>query len=352
MRRVVFFHFIVVLAALMSGAAYAQAQISALEKPSFQERIPQGLLDSDNHFLTLTLENDMFASRSDQNYTHGTRLTYFDVGMKSPDIIAALDGMLPFFTFNETTSVAYSVGQNLYTPDDITSRTPNPSDRPYAGFLYGSAGFSSVNRNTIDSLELTLGVIGPWSMGEEVQETVHDLVGADDPSGWDYQLKNEVGAILSWQRNWPEAYAVDIHDLHLRVSPHAGFSLGNIYTYGSGGVTLQLTPQRYQWQSPPMRVRPSIPGNGFFVVPDNEFAWSAFIGLDGRAFARNIFLDGNSFQDSPSVDKKTFVTDASAGISLSYGATQISYSLNWRSKEFDGQDDPSLFGAISVGYRF
>ena len=126
MRRVVFFHFIVVLAALASGAAYAQAQISTLEKPSFQERIPQGLLDSDNHFLTLTLENDMFASRSDQNYTHGTRLTYFDVGMKSPDIIAALDGMLPFFTFNETTSVAYSVGQNLYTPDDITARTPNP----------------------------------------------------------------------------------------------------------------------------------------------------------------------------------------------------------------------------------
>jgi lipid A 3-O-deacylase len=352
--RVILFY--IVMAMFGFGAAQSRAAPlplqSAPPKQSFQDRIPKDLLTQDNHFLTLTLENDMFASRSDQNYTHGTRLTYFDVGMNSPAIIEALDCMLPFFAFNETTSVAYSIGQNLYTPEDIKARIPDASDRPYAGFLYGSAGFSSVNANTIDSLELTLGVIGPWSFGEEVQETVHDFVGADDPSGWDHQLENEIGAILSWQRNWPEAYAADIDDYHLRVSPHAGFSLGNIYTYGAGGVTLQLTPKRYQWQSPPMRVRPSVPGNGFFAVPDGEFAWSAFIGLDGRAFARNIFLDGNSFQGGPSVDKKTFVGDASAGISLAYGATQISYSLNWRSKEFDTQDDPSLFGAISIGYRF
>ena len=346
MLRICLFCCVMVLCACLAQTSVAQEPPSQAgqSKQSFQDRIPHDLLTQDNHFLTLTFENDMFASRSDQNYTHGTRLTYFDVGMASPDILATLDYMLPFFTFNETTSVAYSVGQNLYTPEDITLRIPDAMDRPYAGFLYGSAGFSSINANTIDSLELTL--------GEEVQETVHDFVGADDPSGWDYQLKNEIGAILSWQRSWPEAYAIDVDDFHLRVSPHTGFSLGNIYTYGAGGVTLQLTPKRYQWQSPPMRVRPSVPGNGFFAVPDGEFAWSAFVGLDGRAFARNIFLDGNSFRDGPSVDKKTFVADASAGISLAYGATQISYSLNWRSKEFEAQDDPSLFGAISIGYRF
>ncbi|MED5421802.1 MAG: lipid A deacylase LpxR family protein [Pseudomonadota bacterium] len=328
---------------------YAQ---SVEKADNFQSRIPKDLLKDDHRFLTLTLENDMFASSNDQNYTHGTRLTYFDVGMESPDIIAALDCFLPFFTFNETTSVAYSIGQNLYTPDNIQRRIPDPNDRPYAGFLYGSAGFSTVNADTIDSLELTLGVIGPWSLGEEVQETVHDFVGADDPSGWDHQLKNELGVILSWQRNWPEIYATDISDFHFRVSPHIGASLGNLYTSGAGGVTLPLTPKKDQWQAPPARVRPSIPGNGFFAVPDNHFAWTAFIGLDGRAFARNIFLDGNSFRDSPSVDKKPFVGDASAGISLTYGAAQISYTVNWRSKEFDGQDDASLFGAVSVGYRF
>ncbi len=345
MRQIIF-SFVMLLCFL------AQPRLVWAEAQSFQDKIPADLLQSDHRFLTLTLENDMFASSSDQNYTHGTRLTYFDVGMDSPDILAALDCVLPFFTFNETTSVAYSIGQNLYTPENIKTRNPDPNDRPYAGFLYGSAGFSTVNADTIDSLELTLGVIGPWSLGETVQEAVHDFVGADDPSGWAHQLDNEVGVIVSWQRNWPEIYAADFSDYHMRVSPHVGLSLGNIYTYGSSGVTLQLTPKKYQWQSPPMRVRPSIPGNGFFAVPDHHFAWSAFIGLDGRAFARNIFLDGNTWKDSASVDKKPFVGDLSGGISVAYGAAQISYSVNWRSKEFDGQDEPSLFGAVSVGYRF
>ena len=67
---------------------------------------------------------------------------------------------------------------------------------------------------------------------------------------------------------------------------------------------------------------------------------------------RNIFLDGNSFKNSPSVDKKPLVHDANAGISLTFGKTQLAYTLNWRSKEFDGQDEESLFGALSIARRF
>jgi hypothetical protein len=77
-----------------------------------------------------------------------------------------------------------------------------------------------------------------------------------------------------------------------------------------------------------------------------------FAGIEGRAMARNIFLDGNTFTDSPSVDKKTLVYDANVGVSLTYGKTQISYTLNWRSREFFAQDKSSLFGAISIGYKF
>lgn len=30
----------------------------------------------------------------------------------------------------------------------------------------------------------------------------------------------------------------------------------------------------------------------------------------------------------------------------------MTYTLNWRSEEFDGQDKPDLFGAIGLGNRF
>jgi hypothetical protein len=111
-------------------------------------------------------------------------------------------------------------------------------------------------------------------------------------------------------------------------------------------------PEKYSWQSNPIRVQPAMPGDGYFDVPDRRFAWSLFFGLEGRAVARNIFLDGNSFADSRSVDKNYFVGDANAGISLTYGRVQISYTLNWRSEEFRGQGGGELFGALSAGYRF
>ncbi len=338
-----------ILLLVLTCPQYSRAETGS---NTVKDRLPKELLDEDADFLTLTIENDNFGKGTDQNYTSGVRLTYFNYSVEVPDFAYRLADFVPTFEINETTSVYYSAGQNLYTPEDITSRTPDSEDRPYAAFLYGSAGFTSLTNNHIDEMEVTLGVIGPWALGQEAQKFVHDIIEVDDPSGWDKQLDNEPGFILSWQRQWPAAYTAKTGSLNFRAMPHAGVSLGNVYIYGSAGLSLQLTPSEYKWQSNPLRVRPSIPGSGFFAVPDSHFAWSLFAGLEGRAVGRNIFLDGNTFSDSPSVDKKYFVADLNAGLSMTYGRTQISYTLDWRSEEFQGQDDASLFGAVSVGYRF
>jgi lipid A 3-O-deacylase len=319
---------------------------------TLKERVVRDLPKTDMDFLTFTLENDSIGGGSDRNYTSGVRLTYFDYSADIPKLAHFLDKYVPTFGVNETTSVYYSFGQNLYTPENITARTPDPQDRPYAAFLYASAGLTTLSENHIDDVEVTIGIVGPWALGEETQKNVHEIVESDDPKGWDHQLDNEPGVILSWQRLWPSALTGDIGSLYFRAAPHTGITLGNIYTYGAAGLSLQIAPKKYRLQSAPTRVRPAIPGNGFFAVPDNKFAWSVFAGVEERAMARNIFLDGNSFTDSPSVDKRIMVTDANAGISFIYGRARISYTLNWRSREFEGQSEPSLFGALSLGYRF
>lgn len=334
------------------GAARATENTASPPPRNLEERLPADLFGPETNFLTFTLENDSLGNGADQNYTNGMRLTYFDFSATPPRFAHILSHYVPTFSINETTSVYYSLGQNLYTPQNIKTRTPDPNDRPYAAFLYVSAGLTSLTNNHVDDLEATIGLVGPGALGEQTQKNVHSALGANEPAGWDSQLKTEPGLILSWQRQWPESYSFDTGTLHGRLAPHMGLTLGNIYSYGAGGLSLQLTPSRYKWQSKPLRVRPAIPGSGYFAVPDNHFAWSIFAGVEGRATARNIFLDGNSFRNSPSVDKRYFVTDANAGLSFTYGRTQISYTLNWRSREFDGQDDPSLFGAVSLGYRF
>lgn len=322
------------------------------ENQSYTEGLLQNRFATQKSFLTLTVENDMFASDADQNYTSGVRLTYFDTGAQPQALAKLLDQWAPIFEVNETTSVYYSFGQNLYTPADTSRAVPDATDRPYAGFVYLAAGFSSITANHLDELEVTLGIVGPWSVSEQTQKFVHDVIDVEKPQGWDAQLENELGVILSWRRRWPDAFATGFGPFHFRASPDVGVSLGNVYTYGAAGFTLQLTPKQYQWQSQPLRVRPSIPGDGFFYVPEDRFAWSLFAGVEARAMARNIFLDGNTFQSGPSVDKNTFVTDANVGAAMSYGRGQIAYTLIWRSKEFEAQQEASLFGAMSLSYRF
>lgn len=317
-----------------------------------RKKIPESVKKGRDQYITLTLENDSLASGRDKNYTHGTRLTYFDSDIMPEKLGKFAEEIVPNFDVNDTTIAYFSLGQNLYTPEDIELRTPDKDDRPYAGFLYGSLGFDTVRDNHIDGVELTLGVVGPAALGRQTQESVHDVLGAKDPAGWDYQLKDEPALMIAGQRHWPDFQTFTYDNLFLRLSPHVNASLGNVYTYAGTGATLQLMPKQHKWQAPPLRVRPAIPGNGYFKVPQNHFSWSLFTGFESRYMIRNIFLDGNSFKNSPSVDKKPLVHDANAGISLTFGKTQLAYTLNWRSKEFDGQDEESLFGALSIARRF
>jgi len=85
------------------------------------------------------------------------------------------------------------------------------------------------------------------------------------------------------------------------VLPHFGGALGNVFTYGAAGVTLRIGSGLEDDFGPP-RIRPSLPGSAYFL-PGKGFNWYLFAGLEGRAVLYNIFLDGNTFTDSHSVDK-------------------------------------------------
>ncbi|NDE90870.1 MAG: lipid A deacylase LpxR family protein, partial [Alphaproteobacteria bacterium] len=195
-----------------------------------------------DEFLTVTFENDSIGFGSDSHYTNGIRVSWYDTGDKPPAPARLLDSLMPMFSMNNTTSVYYSLGQNLYTPKNMTVSTPDPKDRPYAAFLYGSMGLLSITENHSDNVEFTAGVIGPYALGKETQQFVHTLLNAQDPKGWDHQLRNEVGLMVSWERMWPEAYTTEIGNLHFRAAPYGGVTLGNIYTYASTGLLFQIVP--------------------------------------------------------------------------------------------------------------
>lgn len=343
------------LAAVVFGLILAAAGPAlAAEQPTLQKEASRKVSQTDDTgFITLDVENDMFGSDNDRNYTSGVRLVYSKVNAAMPETVRHIANMVPTFSINPTTTVYYSLGQNLYTPHDITVANHIAGDRPYAAFLYGSAGLSTITDNHIDDLEMTLGVVGPAALGEQTQKFVHHVVDSPQPQGWSHQLRNEPGLILAWDRRWPERFSFKTLGWTGAVQPHAGLTLGNVYIYATTGLGFRLSPSHGRWQDDPVRVRPAMPGGGSFFVDDGRFAWYLFGGVDGRAVARNIFLDGNTFADSYDVNKKTFVLDASGGVALTYGRTRLSYAITYRTKEFYGSPGTGdVFGTVSLGYRF
>ncbi len=336
-----------------------QQQISRIKKDlndmqtveyKLKKRIQQA---DDNNYLSLSIENDLFGGGKDENYTSGVRLTYFDIETAMPPMIDKLADAIPTFDINSTTSTFFSIGQNIYTPRNIRISANQPNDRPWAGWLYGSIGLTTVTNDHLDELEFTAGIVGPESLAEQSQKFIHKhIANSSSPKGWDNQLELEPGLILSAQRRWPAWYTKNIADFRLRIEPSINLSLGNVYTYAGTGATVTFGPFKNRLQDTPPRVRPAMAGTGFFDTPDNKFSWYLFAGLDGRAMARNIFLDGNTFKNGPSVDKKYLVGDANAGLAFTYDDYRLAYTLNYRSKEFDGQDNPSIFGSVTLSTRF
>jgi hypothetical protein len=169
--------------------------------------------------------------------------------------------------------------------------------------------------------------------------------------GWDDQLKNEPGFILSYEHKWRFGMPVG-GGLSVDAIPEVGASVGNIYTYAETGTLLRLG-RNLNADYGPARMRPSL-SSGWFDPSElnGAFSWYVFAGGQVRAVARNIFLDRNSFVESPSVEKYPIVADLSSGVSLFWGnAAKVDFVLLWRSKEFVGQSAPDRYGGINISFR-
>jgi hypothetical protein len=300
-------------------------------------------------FLSIQLENDLWGSGKDRHYTHGTKISVMPAIEACGWLKNSLN-FIPFFIQHRETALEFFVGQNLFTPDDIEREDLIEYDRPFAGWLYTGITVLSMiedceNFRSGNTLEISLGVVGPSAQGEDVQREVHEIVDTRKPRGWDNQLSDEPGLVLTYTRLWEYLFChQDIFEYSF--APQAVAAIGNIYTYLGAGLMLRFGKNlRYDF-SPPA-ISPSFQGTSYFNR-STDYSWYLFSGLEGRCMVRNVFLDGNTFSDSHSVDRKPLVGDFQIGIAFRYKNIRISVSDVFRSKEFRGQDALSEYGAINM----
>lgn len=298
------------------------------------------------------MENDLLGDRKDRFYTNGTELSYTREG-PPPSWLETLAGHTPFFRRTERVGVIYSLGQQVFTPQDTSRPDRIVDDRPYAGWLFGSAAVvSSIAKGARsdegNALELMVGIVGPASRADDLQTAIHKRLGNRVPRGWANQLENEPGLVLSYVRK-RRYFSGNLGDAQFEIGPHLAGAVGNVYTYAAAGTMVRYGTNLRE-DVGPAGIRPGFPGSSFFA-PREGGNWYVFMGVEARAIARNIFLDGNTFADSPRIKKEPFVGDFQFGVAYRRHGWRIAWSNVVRSKEYEGQRERARFGAVSFAFH-
>lgn len=328
--------------------------------PAFAEKRPE-----EYKTFTIYTENDIVAG-TDLQYTNGFKLTWSSEDLSHyrenaniPEWSYPIIEILPFINKpGLQKKVSFSIGQNIYTPDDQDRTDLIKDDRPYAGISYVAIGFVSKNTKSMHTMEITGGIVGPHSYAARTQNAFHSWFGAEKSYGWDNQLKDEPVLNLFFERKW-RAFSSGLgNNYACDLIPHAGFTIGNLLIAGAFGGQF-----RYGLNLPndfgTLLIRPGSDTNA--PIDDSDprlspetrpFSMHIFLGVDAFAMARNILLDGNTFKDSHSVDKKPFVGRFFAGFGILFHKVKFTYSNVWETKEFDTQKGGQQYGSITLSYSY
>lgn len=289
--------------------------------------------------LTLIEENDV--ALSDRNYTQGAKIQFLSGDHTFRGWFNALAPSVGYDAPNWKWGL--EAGHQVYTPEKITEHRLIRDDRPYAGWLYGGLIFQQRGTNAggagvMGTYRLRVGTVGPDSQADHAQVSWHRTFGFDEPNGWRNQLRNELGIQFGYDRR--HRYVLCGDAWSVQFFPEGGVELGNIRVDAHLGGML-----RAGWNIP----------NEFGLggsTHDADFGVHLFGGVTGYAVALDIFLDGNNFRDSHSVDKHELVGEARVGIAFTTRHVEFTVTHVRRSNEFEGQNESTGYTSLALTAKF
>jgi len=265
--------------------------------------------------FSLFAENDL-VYHTDEFYTHGTRLQYI--------------------TDND---LGVAIGQNMYTPTDITIKELIPNDRPYAGWLYFST-FVDVLPYWGGELfiENQIGMTGHDSFADDTQTLIHKWIHSRIPKGWNNQIPNHFGELLMGKYT----YSL-IGNKYFAIDPYIGAGVGNIVDYANHGILVYLG-----YNLPKNR---NLTRTISFKVAENT-GWNPYAyvygGSELKYMAYNMLLSDSRFTIHPN----DMIIDKLSGVVVGCRYVELAFTLCYRSKEFIEQEKDERFGSAKISINF
>ncbi len=305
--------------------------------------LAQGWADNgwEGQILSLGWENDATVG-SDRHYTQGARISYLSRDNALPHWLERFSSRVPTLGLQvEAQKFGLALGQEIYTPEDLRNPKLIVNDRPYAGWLFGTAALQRRGKvssawSAMETLSLDLGIIGREALAAETQKEWHGV----SPKGWKNQLRSEPGLVLRYDRRYLVSTKSESCHWSVDLIPSFGASAGNVATFFAAG---SLTRFGY-----------NIPNEFEPRRENNVLKYGAYLfgGVEARAVLRNIFLDGNSFRVSHHVKKEPFVADFKAGLTVVLKAVELTAAHTLRTHEFQGQNHDDSFSSATLTIKF
>ncbi len=283
------------------------------------------------------LENDVTFGE-DGNYSNGMIFGWESIATQynaqsSPNI-KNWQQVIMFAQSNATRAWGLKVSQRMWTPEEIKVTDPQPLDRPYAGFLEFEQHVALYSSDLAQKSWFSLGVIGPASGTEQLQGSIHKLLGASTPEGWSYQIENTATVQLAYEVDYLLFRHPAPFNSQWEISAFNHNSLGNFRSDINVGLTLRWGANLEQSFG---RLSSHFGHVGNQLTQAQPHSLLFFTRTQVGHRFNDLTIDGDLPYDSQ-VEFNPHLASVSTGLIYSFSNMAVTWSFNFYNKEYLNDD--------------
>ena len=289
-------------------------------------------MDGENYFR-INYDNDYFAA-ADENYTQGYSLELVMPWLEKNPINYVLPNLK-----NSQIKYGLAVEHMGFTPEDIVTSSVIPDDRPFASAIMLKS--FKINIDTINRLRLvsglSVGMMGPFAFGDQMQTGIHRAIGDRIPFGWRNQIQNDF--VLNYEVG-VEKQLLSLGNV-FTLQANSTVKLGTLFTNANVGVNAAFGIFNNSFRNTDSKRKFQIYAYGQPLIN--------FIGYD--ATLQGGIFNKSSVNTVSSNDLERITTQFKFGIVVKIKGLFLEYSQARISKEFS-YGEKAGWGGVKVGWLF
>ena len=241
---------------------------------------------------------------------------------------------------------SFELGQKIFTPLIRETKMPSDIDRAYCGYLYLKyAQTRFIKKDALLQFSGSLGIVGPSSWGEGLQNTYHGWLKFSKFTGWKYQIENSLSIDIG------ATYATTLAEAKgIKIVPVVQVNLGTTYTNSSVGAMIVCGAFEKNGESALWNARISTKEKT--QKGKHEFFGYWYPQVIAQAY--NATIQGGVFsKGSMEVTQQSSALMYQQALGVCYAAGRFTGKVEYiyQSKETPTQTKSQRYGSFQISYR-